>query len=136
VDTGFLYAECISRPHSNPSGNKVSLPCHEILLTFLFWYLANHIFSARQSKRLFPLMVSGGILGGLCGSFSTLWFVHLGAVDNVLWAYVAGTMAAAFLAGRLASAEGLQAVKALVNSINLDPQRNTTLAQLPSQLCY
>jgi hypothetical protein len=56
-------------------------------------------------------MVSGGILGGLCGSFSTLWFVHLGAVDNVLWAYVAGTMAAAFLAGRLASAEGLQAVK-------------------------
>lgn len=84
---------------------------YEILLTFLFWYLANHIFSARQSKRLFPLMVSGGILGGLFGSFSTLWFVHLGAVDNVLWAYVAGTMTAAFLAGRLASAEELQSVK-------------------------
>jgi ATP/ADP translocase len=85
---------------------------YEILLTFLFWNLANQIFSARQSKRLFPLMVSGGILGGLCGSFSTLGFVHLGVVDNVLLAYIAGTLTAAFLVGRLVRATTPQTVKA------------------------
>jgi hypothetical protein len=84
---------------------------YEILLTFLFWNLANHLFSARQSKRLFPLMVSGGILGGLCGSFSTLGFVHLDAVDNALWAYIAGTLTAAFLVSRLASDTEHHAVK-------------------------
>jgi hypothetical protein len=93
---------------------------YEILLTFLFWNQANHIFSARQSKRLFPLMVSGGLLGGLCGSFSTLGFVHLGAVDNVLWAYIAGMMTAAFLVGRLDSAAEPQAVKK-----NDSPKRKT-----------
>ena len=85
---------------------------YEILLIFLFWNLANHIFSARQSKRLFPLMVSGGILGGLCGSFSTLGFVRLGAVDNVLLAYIAGTLTAAFLVGRLVRSTTPQTVKA------------------------
>ena len=85
---------------------------YEILLTFLFWNLTNQIFSARQSKRLFPLMVSGGILGGLCGSFSTLGFVRLGAVDNVLLAYIAGTLTAAFLVGRLVRSTTPQTVKA------------------------
>lgn len=85
---------------------------YEILLTFLFWNFANQIFSARQSKRLFPLMVSGGILGGLCGSFSTLWFVRLGALDNILWAYIAGTLTAVFLVGRLVRAASPQTVKA------------------------
>jgi len=84
---------------------------YEILLTFLFWNLANQIFSARQSKRLFPLMVSGGILGGLCGSFFTLWFVRLEAMDNILWAYIAGTLTAAFLVGRLVRSTSPQTVK-------------------------
>jgi len=85
---------------------------YEILLTFLFWNLANQIFSARQSKRLFPLMVSGGILGGLCGSFSTLWFVRQEALDNILWAYIVGTLTAVFLVGRLVRAASPQTVKA------------------------
>lgn len=89
---------------------------YEILLTFLFWNLANHIFSARQSKRLFPLMVSGGILGGLCGSFSTLGFAQIGAVDNVLWVYIAGTLTAAFLVSRLVSAAEPQTTKEKVRS--------------------
>ena len=93
---------------------------YEILLTFLFWNLANQIFSARQSKRLFPLMVSGGILGGLCGSFSTLWFVRLEALDNILWAYIAGTLTAAFLVGRLVRSTSPQIVKA-----NGDPKAKT-----------
>ena len=84
---------------------------YEILLIFLFWNLANQTFSSRQSKRLFPLMVSGGILGGLCGSFYTLGFVGFGALDNVLWAYIAGTLIAAFLVGRLVSASNPQTVK-------------------------
>ncbi len=85
---------------------------YEMLLIFLFWNLANQVFSTRQSKRLFPLMVSGGILGGLFGSFSTLWFVRLEALDNILWVYIAGTLTAAFLAGRLVRATSPQTVKA------------------------
>ena len=84
---------------------------YEILLIFLFWNLVNQIFSTRQSKRLFPLMVSGGILGGLCGSFFTLWFVRLDVLDNILLAYITGTLTAAFLVGRLVSATSTQTVK-------------------------
>ena len=93
---------------------------YEILLTFLFWNLANQIFSARQSKRLFPLIVTGGILGGLFGSFSTLGFVRLGAVDNVLLAYIAGTLTAAFLLGHLVRATTQEAVK-----VNDSPKAKT-----------
>ena len=85
---------------------------YEILLTFLFWNLANQIFTPRQSKRLFPLMVSGGILGGLCGSFSTLGFAQLGVVDNVLLAYIAGMLTAAILVGRLVRSAPPKTVKA------------------------
>lgn len=82
----------------------------EILLIFLFWNLANQTFSTRQSKRLFPLMVSGGIFGGLCGSISTLWFVRLNTLDNILWVYIAGTLTAFFLVGRFVRASSPQAI--------------------------
>lgn len=77
---------------------------YELLLTFLFWNLANQIFSTRQSKRMFPLMVPGGIIGGICGSFATPWVARLGTLDNILWAYLVGILIAALLVGQLARA--------------------------------
>jgi ATP/ADP translocase len=42
-----------------------------VLLAFLFWNLANDLFSTRQSKRLFPLITTGGIIGGRGASDGT-----------------------------------------------------------------
>ncbi|TYO98260.1 TLC ATP/ADP transporter [Geothermobacter ehrlichii] len=78
----------------------------ELLLTFLFWNLANQIFSTRQSKRLFPLMVTGSLVGGISGGFATPVLVRLTSVDSLLWIYL-GTIGLAFLlvgrAARLAA---------------------------------
>ena len=48
-----------------------------LLLGTLEWSAAGEICDARQAKRLFPLFVSSGILGGLVGSArraATAWF--------------------------------------------------------------
>lgn len=76
----------------------------ELLLTFLFWNLANQIFSTRQSKRMFPLMVPGGIVGGLLGSLATPLVARIGSLDNILWAYFVLLLTAALLVGRAARA--------------------------------
>ena len=44
---------------------------YEVLLALVFWNLANDLFNTRQSKRLFPLITAGGVLGGVVGSFAT-----------------------------------------------------------------
>jgi ATP/ADP translocase len=44
---------------------------YEVLLALLFWNLANDLFNTRQSKRLFPLITAGGVIGGIIGSFAT-----------------------------------------------------------------
>jgi len=76
----------------------------ELLLTFLFWNLANQVFSTRQSKRMFPLMVPGGIVGGILGSLATPLVARIGSLDNILWAYFALLLIAALLVGRAARA--------------------------------
>jgi ATP/ADP translocase len=55
-----------------------------VLMAFVFWNLANDLFSARQSKRLFPLITTGGILGGILGSFATPLLIHFTQADNLL----------------------------------------------------
>lgn len=55
-----------------------------VLMAFLFWNLANDLFSARQSKRLFPLITTGGILGGILGSFATPLMIRFTQPDNLL----------------------------------------------------
>ena len=74
---------------------------YELLLTFLFWNLANQIFPARQSKRLFPLFVMGGIVGGMSSSFATPFIAKIGSIDNILWVYFIGTMFASIMVNRL-----------------------------------
>ncbi|HSH70878.1 MAG TPA: hypothetical protein VK997_13225, partial [Deferrisomatales bacterium] len=59
----------------------------DLLLTFLFWNLANERFSTRQSKRLFPLITAGGIVGGILGSFATPLVARMTSVDNFMWLY-------------------------------------------------
>ena len=69
---------------------------YEVLLALLFWNLANDLFNTRQSKRLFPLITAGGVIGQILGSFATpvvaRWF-HL---DNLLIVYVATALSGAW----------------------------------------
>jgi hypothetical protein len=66
---------------------------YEILLGLLFWNMANDLFNTRQSKRLFPLLSAGGVIGDILGSFSTPFLSQLLTLDNLLFIYL-GTTAA------------------------------------------
>jgi len=61
---------------------------YEVLLAMLFWNLANDLFNTRQSKRLFPLITAGGVIGQILGSFGTPWLVRWFNVDNLLVIYL------------------------------------------------
>ncbi|TYO95848.1 ATP/ADP translocase [Geothermobacter ehrlichii] len=68
---------------------------YNVLLAFLFWNLASDLFSARQAKRLFPLITSGGIFGAICGSLATPVLVNWMPTDQLLlvFALMAGLAA-------------------------------------------
>jgi hypothetical protein len=68
---------------------------YEALLAMLFWNLANDLFNTRQSKRLFPLITAGGILGQVLGSFGTPWMANTIHFDNLLVVYLLVTSAGA-----------------------------------------
>lgn len=68
---------------------------YEVLLALLFWNLANDLFNTQQSKRLFPLLSAGGVVGQILGSFGTPWFAETLRFDNLLLAYLAITLAGA-----------------------------------------
>lgn len=59
----------------------------EVLLGLLFWDMANDLFNTRQSKRLFPLITAGGVLGGIVGSFATPMLAKAIHVDNLMLVY-------------------------------------------------
>ena len=61
---------------------------YEVLLALLFWNLANDLFNTRQSKRLFPLVTAGGVIGQILGSFGTPFMVRMLSFDNLLFAYL------------------------------------------------
>jgi len=60
----------------------------EVLLAMLFWNLANDLFNTRQSKRLFPLITAGGVVGQILGSFGTPLLVRWFQFDNLLVVYL------------------------------------------------
>ncbi|MFQ5484325.1 MAG: Npt1/Npt2 family nucleotide transporter, partial [Desulfobacterales bacterium] len=62
---------------------------YEVLLALLFWNLANDLFNTRQSKRLFPLVTAGGVIGQILGSFGTPFLARTLSFDNLLLAYLA-----------------------------------------------
>ncbi len=54
------------------------------IMLVIFWNICNDIFDTRQSKRIFPLITAGGILGRILGSFSTNFLSQVTILDNLL----------------------------------------------------
>lgn len=59
----------------------------ETLFILMFWNLANDLFNTRQSKRIFPLLTAGGVIGGMIGSFATPSLAKLITMDNLMLVY-------------------------------------------------
>ncbi len=76
---------------------------YEVLLGLLFWDTANDLFNTRQSKRLFPLLSAGGVLGGVSGSFFTPMLARGIGIDNLMLVYLGTTLAGAAVVGRMGS---------------------------------
>jgi Cyclic nucleotide-binding domain/TLC ATP/ADP transporter len=70
---------------------------YELLIAMLFWNLANDLFNTRQSKRLFPLISAGGVLGQILGSFGTPLMASWFMFDNLLTVYLAVSAAGAVM---------------------------------------
>jgi len=70
---------------------------YEVLLGLLFWNLANDLFNTRQSKRLFPLITAGGVIGQILGSFATPMVARWLYVDNLLMVYAVTALAGAWV---------------------------------------
>jgi ATP/ADP translocase/HEAT repeat protein len=47
-----------------------------------FWILVNDIYHPRQAKRLVGFLVSGGLLGGICGSLLSYLLIKTGIVET------------------------------------------------------
>jgi len=69
----------------------------ELLQAMLFWNICNDLFNTRQSKRLFPLLTAGGVIGLILGSFGTPYFAKLFQMDNLLYLYLSTTLLGAVL---------------------------------------
>jgi len=67
----------------------------EVLLAMFFWNLANDMFNTRQSKRLFPLITAGGVIGQILSSFATPFLARWLLLDNLLFIYVGTTLSGA-----------------------------------------
>jgi hypothetical protein len=50
----------------------------------IFWILANTLFNTRQAKRVYPAIISGGILGIILGSLLTSPLARVIRIDNIL----------------------------------------------------
>jgi len=59
----------------------------EAVLSLLYLNLTNDLFNVRQSKRLFPLMAAGAIVGQMCLSFGTPFMARTISIDNLLLLY-------------------------------------------------
>ncbi len=68
---------------------------YEVLLALLFWNMANDMFNTRQSKRLFPLITAGGVIGQILSSFATPVLARWIMMDNLLFVYLGTTLAGA-----------------------------------------
>ncbi len=69
----------------------------ELLQALLFWNLCNDLFNMRQSKRLFPILTAGGVIGLILGSVGTPYFAKTFNLDNLLYMYLCTTLMGAFI---------------------------------------
>ncbi len=70
---------------------------YELLQALLFWNLANDLFNTRQSKRIFPLLTAGGVIGLIIGSFGTPYMAKALKFDNLLLVYLGTTVLGALV---------------------------------------
>ncbi len=73
----------------------------QVLNAMVFWNLANDLFNTRQSKRIFPLVSAGGMLGGILASLATPWLNKLLALDNFMLLYTVLAIGAAAAVWRI-----------------------------------
>lgn len=73
----------------------------EMLLGLLFWNFANDLFNFGQSKRLFPLITAGGVIGDIVGSLATPILVYILPINNFLLVYLVLTMMALVLVHKI-----------------------------------
>lgn len=69
----------------------------ELLQALLFWNMCNDLFNTRQSKRLFPLLTAGGVIGLILGSVGTPYFAKTFNLDNLLYLYLGTCLVGAVL---------------------------------------
>ena len=82
-----------------PTGMEILYPAlfmlksqFELLQALLFWNMCNDLFNTRQSKRIFPLLTAGGVVGLILGSFGTPYFAKTFQLDNLLYLYLCTTL--------------------------------------------
>jgi len=67
------------------------------ILPILYWDILSDLFTTQQSKRLFTLVTTGGVLGTTAGSLMTETLAGWFGLDNLLLIFVAGMVLAAVL---------------------------------------
>jgi HEAT repeat protein len=67
------------------------------ILPILYWDILSDLFTTQQSKRLFTLVTTGGVLGTTAGSLMTETLAGWLGLDNLLLIFVAGMVVAAVL---------------------------------------
>jgi AAA family ATP:ADP antiporter len=58
-----------------------------------FWIFANHLFSAREAKRLFGIIGTGGVMANMIGGIVVCGFVEILGVENLLYLVAANLFA-------------------------------------------
>jgi ATP/ADP translocase len=75
------------------------------LLPSLFWLLANYVFYANEGRRLFPVVMAGGLLGSILGGAATAVLVPLVGTPGLLLVAAALLLSVALLVRHTAERE-------------------------------
>ena len=83
----------------------------ETLLSVFFWNLGNELFNFHQSKRLFPLITIGGVLGDMGGNLLTIGLSKTVAINHLVLVYGTVLVIAAVMTRYLGGRFPLQVVQ-------------------------
>ncbi|HUH08412.1 MAG TPA: HEAT repeat domain-containing protein, partial [Egibacteraceae bacterium] len=98
-----------------------------ILVTLtMMWNAAAEACDARQAKRLFPVLASAGIAGGVAGNFATGPAAYLLGTENLLLVHAALLVAAAALSAGVAT-RFLPAIRRPSGSVRADLRAGWTM---------
>ena len=97
----------------------------ELLQALLFWNMCNDLFNTRQSKRLFPLLTAGGVIGLILGSVGTPYFARMFSLDNLLYLYLGTTFTGMFI---------VQAMGRSYSTLIFQKKFGETVKEMPSMI--